>query len=231
MSHSSKPSIDSTHSAHSTDGALTSLSSSSSTTSSASAITILADDFKQRYAEVDIKNLPIPQLISQAERLIKALGASNPDNVIEYESAKVQADKVLEAMLAQAENCGGENGKRYTATAICACVHEKRWNSPETLQALHVLALTWVTRFLFVFRCGSHSQQPSRTPSEIAIPTIDGTSTFMDTTSGGRHRRDGLREKILKRDGYQCVVTDWLEIEHPLYKHLDHPDPRFRLEA
>ena len=146
MSHSSKPSIDSTHSARSTGGAL----SSSSTTSSPSAITILADDFKQRYAEVDIKNFPIPQLVSQAERLIKALGASNLDNVIEYESAKVQADKVLEAMLAHAENCGGENGKRFTATAICACVHEKRRNSPETLQALRVLALTLVTHFLFV---------------------------------------------------------------------------------
>ncbi len=143
MSHSSKSSIDSTRS---TDGALTSLSSSSTTT------TILADGFKQRYAEVDIKNLPIPQLVSQAERLIKALGASNLENVIEYESVKVQADKVLEVMLAQAESCGGENGKRYTATAICACVHEKRWNSPEMLQALHGLALTWVTHFLFV--CG-----------------------------------------------------------------------------
>ncbi|KAF8342439.1 hypothetical protein F5887DRAFT_357699 [Amanita rubescens] len=131
-------------------------------------------------------------------------------------------------MLAHAESCGGENGKRYTATAICACVHEKRWNSPETLQALHGLALTWVTHLLFVFRCGNHSQ---RTPSDIATPTIDDTSTFMDTTSGARHRRDGLRDEILKRDGYQCVVTELREIEHPLYKHLDHPDPRFRLEA
>ena len=149
MSHSSKSSIDSTHSARSTDSALTSLSSSS-TTSRASAITILTDDFKQRYAEVDNKNLPIPQLVSQAERLIRALGASNLDNVIEYESVKVQADTVLEAMLAQAEGCGGEHGKRYTATAICACIHEKRWNSPETLQALRALALTWVSHLLFV---------------------------------------------------------------------------------
>ena len=128
---------------------LTSLSSSS-TTSSTSAITILAEDFKRRYAEVDIKNLLIPQLISQAERLIRALGASNLDNVIEYESVRVQADKVLEAMLAQAESCGGENGKRYTATAICACVHDERWDSPEVLQELRGLALTWITRFLFV---------------------------------------------------------------------------------
>jgi len=149
MSHSSKSSIDSTHSARSTDSALTALSSSSAA-SSASAITILTADFKQRYAEVDNKNLPIIQLISQAERLINALGASNLDNVIEYESVKVQADKVLQAMLAQAESCGGENGKRYTATAICACVHEKQWNNPETLQALHDLALTWVSHLLFV---------------------------------------------------------------------------------
>jgi hypothetical protein len=138
MSYSSKSSIDSAS------------NTSSSTTSRASAIIILADDFKQRYGEIDNKNLPIPQLVSQAERLIRALGASTLNNVIEYENVKVQADKVLEAMLAHAESCGGENGKRYTATAICACVDEKRWNSPETLHTLHDLALTWVTHLLFV---------------------------------------------------------------------------------
>ncbi len=47
-----------------------------------------------------------------------------------------------------------------------------------------------------IVRCGSRSQQPNRTPSEIATPTIDNTSTFMDTTSGGRHRRDSLRDEV-----------------------------------
>ncbi|KAF8342399.1 hypothetical protein F5887DRAFT_1283776 [Amanita rubescens] len=205
-------------------------SSSPFTTSSASAITILADDFKRRYAEVDDKNLPIPQLVSQAERLIRALGASNLDNVIEYESVKIQADKVLEAMLAQAENCGGENGKRYAATAICACVHEKRWDSPETLRELRGLALTWITHFLFVFRCGGHSRQPNDTPSDVATPTIDGTSTYLDKTSAAS-RRDNLRLEILKRGGYQCIVTGWIEAEHPRYTQRNLGITRYELDT
>ncbi|KAM6494482.1 hypothetical protein JOM56_010843 [Amanita muscaria] len=125
-------------------------SSAASTLSNASVITV-TENFQKRYTEIDSKKLPLHELVLHAECFIDELGSEQGKDEIEYRGETFQAHGVLRAMLEHAEGCGsgGEYGKRYTATAICACVQDKQ-DGEETLDALHDLAATWVSHFLFV---------------------------------------------------------------------------------
>jgi hypothetical protein len=49
------------------------------------------------------------------------------------------------AMLACAEECGGESGKRYVASAIVGCSEEA-----DVVGALVALGTTWLTHLLFI---------------------------------------------------------------------------------
>lgn len=58
----------------------------------------------------------------------------------------VKLHKVLEAMLANAEACGGSHGKRYTLAAICTAGR----SSGDGIQSLSRLGITWLSHFLWV---------------------------------------------------------------------------------
>ena len=49
------------------------------------------------------------------------------------------------AMLAYAEECGGESGKRYMASAVLICFKEE-----DLVGTLVALGTTWLTRLLFI---------------------------------------------------------------------------------
>ncbi|KAF9555155.1 hypothetical protein CPC08DRAFT_821258 [Agrocybe pediades] len=112
-------------------------------------------------------------------------------------------------MLACAEECGGEKGKRYVASAVIACSQEE-----DVVGALQALGTTWLTHFLFVFKTGrGHSSQPSDEPSEVATPSIDETPSHL--LAGVGHRQKSFADDVLVRDGYQCVLTGSQHITHP----------------
>ncbi|KIL66743.1 hypothetical protein M378DRAFT_160219 [Amanita muscaria Koide BX008] len=226
-------------------------SSAASTLSNASVITV-TENFQKRYTEIDSKKLPLHELVSHAECFIDELGSEQGKDEIGYRGEKFQAHGVLRAMHEHAEGCGGEYGKRYTATAICACVKDKQ-DGEETLDALHDLAATWVSHFLFIFKCRGHVQQLDKMPSEIATPTDSGigTPTEMGTPTDSTigtptemgtpteigtptldEDKSNLRDEVLRRDGYRCVVSKLIDFNHPEYKHSKQLGvPRHQLEV
>ncbi|KAF9507273.1 hypothetical protein BS47DRAFT_1321384 [Hydnum rufescens UP504] len=115
-------------------------------------------------------------------------------------------------MLFYAFECGGEGGKRYTASAICAC---RREDNDVTLAYLQSLASTWLSHLLFVFKAnGSHKLQINATPSTIATPTLEDTAGRMEV-GATENRIDRFKTALLKRDGYRCVATGKIDVDHP----------------
>ncbi|KAG1747795.1 uncharacterized protein EDB91DRAFT_1114873 [Suillus paluster] len=113
----------------------------------------------------------------------------------------VDASRVLDAMLRNARQSGGEKSERYTACAICAC--------PEIYEQVN-LARTWFMYLLWPFTAGSH--QPSDLISDQTTPTID--DTYGSLVSANPERRSGFRSDPNRRDGYRCVVTGMWDGEH-----------------
>ncbi|KAF5319241.1 hypothetical protein D9619_008704 [Psilocybe cf. subviscida] len=109
----------------------------------------------------------------------------------------------MTAMLAFAEECGGQSGKRYVASAICCCSEDE-----DVVGALAALGTTWLTHFLFVFRASrGHPNQLNQTPSEGATPTTD--------QSAIGNRKNTFVDDVIKRDGYECVLTGFQDLAHP----------------
>ncbi|KAG0704677.1 hypothetical protein DFH29DRAFT_1036801 [Suillus ampliporus] len=113
----------------------------------------------------------------------------------------VEASRVLDAMLRNARETGGENSERYTACAISACqeIHEQV-----------DLARTWFMYLLWPFTAGSH--RPSDPISSQATPTSD--STLISVTTANFQRRSGFRSDVNRRDGYRCSVTGMWDRGH-----------------
>jgi len=87
----------------------------------------------------------------------------------------VELDKVMIAMLACAEECGGESGKRYVASAILTCSKEE-----DVFGALAALGTTWLTHLLFIFKTRrGHGNQPNKQPSGFATPTVEKMATHL----------------------------------------------------
>ncbi|KAG0694268.1 hypothetical protein DFH29DRAFT_1006497 [Suillus ampliporus] len=113
----------------------------------------------------------------------------------------VDASRVLDAMLRNARQSGGEKSERHTACAICAC--------PEIHDQVN-LARTWFVYLLWPFTAGSH--QPSDLSSDQATPTIDDTCGSLG--SANPEWRSRFRSDVNQRDGYRCVVTGMWDGEH-----------------
>ena len=81
-----------------------------------------------------IENVRCPttlqELADAAEKIINEKFAYDPRSTYTYrkdsEEISVELDQVIIAMLAYAEECGGEGGKRYVACAIMACSQGRR---------------------------------------------------------------------------------------------------------
>jgi hypothetical protein len=97
----------------------------------------------------------LQELVDTAEKIINEKFAHNSQSTFKYKKGSVgtsvQLDKVMLAMLACAEECGGESGKRYVASAIYACSEEEGM-----VGALAALGTTWLTHLLFISSCESY---------------------------------------------------------------------------
>jgi len=112
-------------------------------------------------------------------------------------------------MLACAEECGGESGKRYVASAILTCSKEE-----DVFGALAALGTTWLTHLLFIFKTSrGHGNQPNKQPSGVATPTIDKTATHL--LGGVGHRKKSFPDDVMVRDGYTCIVSGFQDLSHP----------------
>ncbi|KAF4613468.1 hypothetical protein D9613_007421 [Agrocybe pediades] len=118
---------------------------------------------------IEKSDTSLQDLVDAAEKIIKEKFTPDPRSTYAYTKGRkktsVQLDQIMIAMLACAEECGGEKGKRYVASAVIACSQEE-----DVVGALEALGTTWLTHFLFVFKTGrGHSSQPRDEPSEVLV--------------------------------------------------------------
>jgi hypothetical protein len=110
-----------------------------------------SSDFTQEVEAIIGSSIPLPNLEKQAQSLIKELASHPVYNRLLYGDsetrARIRLDRVLHSMPFYAFECGGEGGKRYTSSAICAC---RREDNDVTLAYLQSLASTWLSHLLFV---------------------------------------------------------------------------------
>ncbi|KAG2365722.1 hypothetical protein BDR07DRAFT_609938 [Suillus spraguei] len=131
--------------------------------------------------------------VGQAQQIIEQLATSQYRWITTPPSVHdMDASKVLDAMLMNAQRTGGESSERYTACAICACheIHEQV-----------NLARTWFMYLLWP--SGAH--QPSDLVSGQVTPTID--DTYGSFVSASPERSSRFRTDVNRRDGYRCVIS------------------------
>ena len=124
-------------------------------TSSSYFTSISSDDSREYYEEklkpriqvVTESAVSLHELVDAAEKIINEKFAHDSESAFTYADISVQLDQVMMAMLACAEECGGESGKRYVASAILACCEEE-----DVVGALVALGTTWLTHLLFICR-------------------------------------------------------------------------------
>jgi len=211
MSHKYTSSIDSSTSS------LTSLSSTSSFASLHAVTSVRNAPYKEAVEDLKTGPTPLQSLVETATALIDMLAANEQKNIFEYNGSKLNLDAILRAMLHHAEGCGGETGERYTASAICRCAIRDDPENEQTLQMLHDLAKTWVSRLLLICKCqsvsanpladqlhagypvritASHSAQQNMTPSGNATPTLDDTDSLMDRGVTSSKRDDDFKDQV-----------------------------------
>ena len=141
----------------SNESALTSLPSDeevvrnadASFSSDASHISTRSEEFINDVKDIIDGPTPLGDLMIRAQKLVAKLSSSEEFNKLPPGSPQtnLKLDRVLTAMLSHAFDCGGENSKRYTASAICACGSK---DDNTTLLYLQSLGSTWVSHLLFV---------------------------------------------------------------------------------
>ena len=102
----------------------------------------------QKDVQANVKSSQsLDKLTARAKKIVEDF-ATNEHNTLKYKKSTIGINKIMNAMLAHAEDAGGEGGKRYVASAIVACLDDGGMN-PEKITAL---AVTWLTHLLFI--CG-----------------------------------------------------------------------------
>ncbi|KXN89302.1 hypothetical protein AN958_05806 [Leucoagaricus sp. SymC.cos] len=168
--------------------------------SSEASVELYEEKLKPGIDVVRKSRVPLQELAGAAEKIINEIFVPDPSSTYKYkknsEEISVELDKVMIAMLACAEECGGESGKRYVASAILACSKEE-----DVVGALAALGTTWLTHLLFIFKTSrSHGNQPNKVPSGIATPTVDKTATHL--LEGVGNRKKSFPGDVMLRDGY-----------------------------
>ncbi|KAF8956807.1 hypothetical protein BDZ97DRAFT_1737811 [Flammula alnicola] len=203
--------------AHNQNDSLNSLSSLTSVTTLSSRASVKAyEELKEYIAGIEQGQIKLPELVDAAEKIVSEKFAPHPQKTYVYKKASekvsVNLDAVMRAMLAHAEGCGGEGGKRYVASAIVAC--GKKGDDEAVVAALTALGITWLTHLLFIFKTSrSHENQPNREPSGAATPSLEETTSHIGKGVG--HRAASFKDDVLVRDGYECVITGMQHISHP----------------
>jgi len=98
-------------------------------------------DFQKTIHSIIRSPTTLDLLVAQAEAAINNFVLLNESTMVVKEKS-IQLDRVMSAMMAHAEEAGGESGKRYVASVIIACNEE-----PAKLAAV---GYTWLTHLLFV---------------------------------------------------------------------------------
>lgn len=117
--------------------------------SSEASIVIYEERLKPDINTIRVSNIPLSDLVASAEKIVKKVFAPDPRSHYTYKTdcdeISLKLDNVMLAMLAHAEECGGESGQRYVESAILACSKQD-----EVVVALEALGTTWLIHFLFV---------------------------------------------------------------------------------
>ncbi|KXN86444.1 hypothetical protein AN958_10100 [Leucoagaricus sp. SymC.cos] len=210
MPHKPSQSLDSTASS------LTSLSSEAS-------VELYENKLRPTIDTISKSDVTLQELVDAAEKIVNERFASDSKSTFKYKKGddeiSVQLDKVMVAMLAGAEECGGESGQRYVASAILACSKEE-----DVVEALASLSITWLTHLLFICRFQNlifslvktsrgHANQPNKRPSQVATPTVEQTATHL--LEGVGNRNNNFPDDVMRRDGYTCVLTGFQDVSHP----------------
>ncbi|KIM40821.1 hypothetical protein M413DRAFT_27957 [Hebeloma cylindrosporum] len=168
--------------------------------------------------------VPLDELVDAAEKIINENFAPNPQSIFKHAGISVQLDKIMIAMLACADECGGTEGTRYVAGAIVACSQEE-----DVIGAL--------THLLFIFKtprghepsamndCLSRkrSRQPSTTRQSILGK---GAVGYFDNDHTSNSSQSALTTfEILKK--LTCLPEKNLQ---ELHDHIDHPSNGMMLE-
>ncbi|RDB17618.1 hypothetical protein Hypma_001069 [Hypsizygus marmoreus] len=228
MSHKQTSSV-SSHSSSLT--ALSSTECAASGVSNTSAEAVRSESYKEAVHSVETGSSSTEALVEIAKSLIETLATSDKD-VYEFGGSKLTLHPVLCEMLSHAHICGGSKGTRSTASRITACIQDGDPTSEATIGMLYNLATTWVSHFLYIFKSSrSHSTQPNKEPSETATPSRTDTKKHLKVGLTPGNRRAGFRDDILKRDGYQCIVTGVRDLAFPVHLQPGVPPPFFPLEG
>jgi hypothetical protein len=117
--------------------------------SSEASVEIYQERLKPRIDTIRNSSATLQELVDTAEKIVNEAFAPDPKSTFTYKKKdgeiSVQLDKVMIAMLACAEECGGESGKRYVAAAIFSCSEDD-----DMVSALAALGTTWLTHLLFI---------------------------------------------------------------------------------
>ncbi|TFK64942.1 hypothetical protein BDN72DRAFT_881228 [Pluteus cervinus] len=157
----------------------------------------------------------IPTLRWKADELITRLEGDPYDNYV-VSDFSVKLSRILRAMVEHAESCSGKPAIIYTCATVVAC-SRKNGEVDRTIESLLQLAKAWLTHFLFVVRGSLPHPLSTQTPSLglisafemiAATPGVDGGAESCDHTLQ-------LAEKIMRRDGFQCVVNGKRDPRHP----------------
>ena len=93
-------------------------------------------------------------LISSARQILDNFSKAESPFIYGFgdQPASMELDKVLSAMLSHAQDCGGQEGLRYIASAIVACHERGQSNGGGVveLKLLESVAITMITQFLFI---------------------------------------------------------------------------------
>jgi hypothetical protein len=118
---------------------------SHTSTSSESSVEYYKRKLKPRIEAIRESLVPLHELVGAAEKIINEKFAPDSQSTFTLADISVQLDQIMLAMLACAEECGGEEGTLYVASAILACSKEE-----DVVGALAALGTTWLTHLLFI---------------------------------------------------------------------------------
>jgi len=112
------------------------------------------DDLGIDIARIESGDIDQNNLISSAWQILDNF--SKAESLFIYgpgdQPPNIELDKVLSAMLSHAQDCGGQEGLRYIASAIVACHERGQPNGGGLVEfkLLESMAITMITQFLLL---------------------------------------------------------------------------------
>ncbi|KIM44065.1 hypothetical protein M413DRAFT_443125 [Hebeloma cylindrosporum] len=122
----------------------------------------------------------------------------------------IELDKVLSAMLSHAQDCGGQEGLRYFASAIVACHERGQSNGGDAVETnlLESMAITMITQFLFIFK----AKWPESEDWLGATFDYYDPRPYTGLNLCGRHipkSEERFRLKLVIRQAFECFISGY----------------------